>query len=183
VTQLNDRSNLTICFGCGHRLPEITMTSKAEQILSRSLRSILADLPTGADIPDSARLREVLSILEWFLPDVLQEIYSDWKWEALDGVLSCQARKTGDGEADIFGLCILITDQTLTPLHVRLQVAAANDEVSWLECRLGERGEQGLMRMRCASLAKQLHALDGRVDQIDWVYKVTFGQRRPLPVA
>jgi hypothetical protein len=157
------------------------MASTLEQRLSRSLRSILADLPNGESLPDSEQFREVLTGLEWFIPVVLAEIYREWNFQGLDGVVPVQARKTGEGEVEIFGLCILICDQTLAPLHLRLQVAASGAEVSWLECRLGERGEHGMVRTPYDALgaaAKRLHALQGRAEQIAWVYKVTFGDRR-----
>jgi hypothetical protein len=156
------------------------MASRAEEVISRSLRAILADLPNSASIGESEQFREVLSALELFLPQVLNEIYPEWNHESLDGILPLMAWKTGDREADIFGLCIIISDQSLTPLHVRLQVDASTDEVSWLECRLGERGKHGMVRTPYSSsaVAKRLHGLDGKADQIDWVYKVTFGKRR-----
>jgi hypothetical protein len=157
------------------------MASRAEEIISRSLREILADLPNGVSIGDSEQFREVLSGLEFFLPhQVLSEIYPEWNHESLDGILPLMARKTGDREAEIFGVCIIISDQTLTPLHVRLQVAASTDELSWLECRLGERGKHGMVRTPYSSsaVAKRLHALDCKAHEIDWVYKATFGKRR-----
>jgi hypothetical protein len=159
------------------------MASRAEESISRSLRAILADLPEGVSIGDSEQFREGLSSLALFLPDqVLSQIYTDWNHESLDGILPLLARKTGEGEAEIFGLCILISDQTLTPLHVRLQVAASTNEVSWLECRLGERGRHGMVRTpyeSASAVSKRLYALDGKAELIDWVYKVTFGHRRP----
>jgi hypothetical protein len=92
------------------------------------------------------------------------------------------ARKTADGEVEILGLCIIVSDQTVTPLHVRLQVTASTDAISWLECRLGERGKQGMVRMPYDSwtvMAKRLYALDGKHNLVDWLYKATFGHRRP----
>ena len=90
------------------------------------------------------------------------------------------ARKTGAGQAEIFGLCIIISDQTLTPLHVQLQVAVSADEISWLECRLGERGEQRMVRTPYKyrnAITKRFFLMEGKADQIEWVYKVTFGHR------
>ena len=78
------------------------MASQAEQLVSRSLRTILASLPDGANIPDSKQFREGLSGLEFFLPGVLAEIYSFWKGESLDGIYPVLARKTGDGKAEFF---------------------------------------------------------------------------------
>jgi hypothetical protein len=157
------------------------MAPRTEQFLSRTLRPVLANLPVGANIVESKQFREVLSGIEYFLPEVLGEIYPEWTQESLDGVIPLVARKTNDAEAEIFGLCIIISDQTVTPLDLRLQVAVANDEISWLECRLGERGEHGMVRTRYDSLnaaAKRLHALEWKADLIDWVYKVTFGEKR-----
>jgi hypothetical protein len=121
-----------------------------------------------------------LSRLACFLElQVLNQVYPDC--EALDGILSLVARKTGRLEAEILGLCILLSDQSVTPLHVRLQIGIYNDEITWLECRLGERGNHGMVRTpydSSSAVAKRLYALEGKADSIDWVYKVTFGQRR-----
>jgi hypothetical protein len=157
------------------------MVSIPERRLSRSLRLVLADLPNDAAIPDSEQFREVLTALEYFIPVVLGEIHREWTFQGLDDILPIEARKTGEGEAEIFGLCCIVSDQTLTPLHLHLQVAGSNDEISWIECRLGEREKEGIVRTPYRLrrlLTKRLLALDGRVDLIDWAYKVTFGHRR-----
>jgi len=154
------------------------MASPSEQRVSRSLRTILTNLSNGARIEESKEFRDVLSGLEWFVSEVLTEIHPEWIPESLDGIYPLVARKTGEGEAEIFGLCIILSDQTLTPIHLCLQVSSSTDEVSWLECKLGEMGEHGMVRMPYKSLHKRLHALEGRAAVIDWVYKVGFGQRR-----
>jgi hypothetical protein len=157
------------------------MVSICEQRLSRSLRAVLADLPNCASIPDSEQYREVLTALQYFIPVVLGEIHREWTFQGLDDVVSVDARKTGEVEVEIFGVCCIVSDQTLTPLHVHLQVAASDDEISWLECRLGERGHDGMVRKPyrfLREMTKRLRTLEGRVDLIDWVYKVTFGKRR-----
>jgi hypothetical protein len=157
------------------------MTSKAEQTISQLIRTVLAELPTGSSIPECETFRNVLSHLEFYMPALLREIHSEWDEESLDGVIPILARKTGEGEVELFGLCIIISDRTLTPIHVRFQVAASNDEISWLECTLGERGQDGMVRMPYQSRhakTKSLYALDGRADLIEWLYKVTFGHRR-----
>ena len=157
------------------------MVSIPEQRLSRSLRAVLADLPVGASVPDSEQYREVLTALQYFIPVVLGELYREWTFQGLDDVVPVEARKAGEGEVEIFGVCCIVCDQTLTPLHVHLQVAASDDEISWLECRLGERGQGGMVRKPygfLGEMTKRLRRLDGRVDLIDWVYKVTFGERR-----
>jgi hypothetical protein len=72
--------------------------------------------------------------------------------------------------------CILLSDQTVTPLHLFLQVSTG-DHISWIQCRLGEFGEDGMIRTpyrSATSVTKRLFALEGRADLIDWAYKVTF---------
>jgi hypothetical protein len=158
------------------------MVSKAEQCVSRSLLPIREDVPVGSSI-DAGILQDVLGGLEYFIPEVLQELNAEWQHESLDGIIPVMATKSGDREAEIFGLCIIISDQTVTPVLLRLQVAAAEDEVSWLECWLGEQGEHGMIRTPYESLdraRKLLYALVGSEDTIDWVYKVTFGQKTPV---
>jgi hypothetical protein len=157
------------------------MVSIPEQRLSRSLRAVLVDLPIGASIPDSEQYREVLTALQYFIPVILGELHREWTFHGLDDVVPIEARKIGADEVELFGVCCIVSDQTLTPFHVHLQVAAPGDEISWLECRLGEREPDGMVRMPyrfLREMTKQLRSLDGRVDLIDWVYKVTFGQRR-----
>ncbi len=166
------------------------MASKTEEILSRALRTILADLSTGANIPASEQFRrDVLTSLCWWLPSIFGEVFPEWSGMCLDGIYPALARKTGDGEAEILGQCIFIEDQTLTPIHLRLQLAPAADEVSWLEFKVGERlegkpgecGKHGMKLIPYLNLdraLRRIYRLDGNADDIDWVYKVTFGNRR-----
>lgn len=157
------------------------MISIAEQRLSRSLRIAIADIPVGESVPETDAYREVLEALEYFIPTVIEERHREWKFEALDAVLPVEARKTGEGEIKLIGICILISDQTLAPLQLQLQVADFTDEISRLECKLGERGRDGIARKPYTDLhrlAKQLYRLDGTPNVIDWVYHLTFGERR-----
>ena len=157
------------------------MASIAEQLVCRSLRSALTTLSTGDDLVESEPYRQLLRSLEDFL-EVLAEVYQEWpKFESLDGVTPILARKRGEGQIEMFGVCILIGDQSVTPFHLHLQVAESSDEVDFLECRLGERGPSGMVRTPYSPMhvvTKRLLRLEGRADVIDWVYKVTFGQRR-----
>lgn len=153
------------------------MPSRAEELLSKRLRPILAQLKDGESIPASDEFQYALEPLEYFIPEVLAELYAEWKRESLDGLYPLVARKVGDGEAEIFGLCILISDQTTTPIHLHLQVSSANEEISWMKCRLGEAGEHGMRRAKWRGYERRLHALAGRADSIEWVYKVTFGKK------
>lgn len=153
---------------------------KAEQHLSRHLRTALTGAPIGSDIADGSHFREISSGLEFFLPSVLREIYPvEWQREGLDGVLPIFARKTRELEMEILGLCILISDQSLTPIHLLIQIAPSQDEVSFLECKLGEREGTELRRIPYGQgrMGKEFVELAGRAATIDWVFKATFGQR------
>ena len=74
--------------------------------------------------------------------------------------------------AELTGMCILITDQTLTPFHVGLRVAATADGIEWVHCRLGERADGGVLRVPYASTRwrKRLHVLN--TSTVEWVYDV-----------
>jgi hypothetical protein len=157
------------------------MASRAEEITSRCFRAILAGLPTSATIHDSEEFRDALTGLEGFLPRVLAEIYPEWTVESLDGIYPHFARKTDEREVEIFGLCILMSDQRMTPIHLRFQLSPTTDEVAWLELRLGEKGQHGMVRTPYSSessIHRWLHALNRKADTMEWVYKVTFGQTR-----
>jgi hypothetical protein len=171
---------------CGALMP-----SRTEEILSCALWDILAKISIGANIPDTAQFQpDVLVGLEYWLPDIFGEVYPEWNGMTLDGIYPAVTRKTGDGEAEILGQCIFIEDQTLALILLRIQIAPVKDEVSWLECKIGERlvgrpgekGEQGMVRLPYSEKSlnansRRMLRLDRNVDQIDWVYQVTFGKR------
>lgn len=151
-----------------------------EELFSHSMKAVLRDLPEGAYIPDSEEFRSALSALEYLIPSIIGEIHPEMLGQALDGMLPAISRKIADGEAEVLGHVCFISDQTLTPLHLRLQLSSRGDEISWLECRLGERTEQGMRRTPYGSpgaTGRLLAMLDRRKAGIDWCYEVTFGER------
>jgi len=155
-----------------------------EQVIVTNLRTVLKGLPVGADISKSEHFSKALSGLERFVPPILGEIYPEWNGgECLDGIIPFIARKSTESEIELFGLCWLMKDQTQTPVHLRIQIFHLRAVISFLECKLGERGEHGMLRMKGGLSEPQqyrrLRALEGRENAIDWVYKVTFGSRNP----
>jgi hypothetical protein len=158
------------------------MVSPAERAVARRLRSILSARPIGANLlqPDTADLRRLLSWLDRLIEEVLLGVYADWEHERLDGVLPYLARKSAEREAELFGLCVLISDQAPVPFHLQLEIAETKDEVTWLTCKLGERGTEGLIRAPHESIdraTKRMITLSGKTDQISWFYSVAFGKR------
>ena len=116
------------------------MTSTAEEIASRSLRTVLAPISAGSTIADSDEFNTFQSALERVIPSALEVEYPWWRRESLDAFRFAVARKFGPEEAEFIGLCLLISDQTWAAMHLRLRVAAQSDKIEWLECRLGESG-------------------------------------------
>jgi hypothetical protein len=149
-----------------------------EERISRALRRALERIDDGADFLDSLELRRMCVGLEYFLPAVLAEVYPSWKNESLDGFYFSEARKSGSRQAELFGMCISISDQALAPLHLRLRVAKSEDQIEWMECRLGKRGtrEGDMERVNWQQWRHNpLAGLPDSKDLIDWVFKITFG--------
>jgi hypothetical protein len=180
------------------------IVTKGEECLAKSVRTLLGRVTTGDKIEESDDFREFLCDLEWYIPEVLREIHSEWKTESLDAVFPLVTRKTGEREVVVFGQCILITDQTFTPIYVKLQIHSSEDKVTWLECKLGETDPRGKLHTKFCTpssiikkyrlphhspnsksrnkyylegMIKQLYSLEGKEDLIDWAYMVTFGEK------
>lgn len=157
------------------------MVSKAERIVAESLRAVLARCSVGQDVGPSSDRSRMESALCWFVPEVLGQLYPHWRGEDLDGIDACVARKVGDRAIEIIGTCVLLDDQTETPIHVRMSCAAAEDAVDWMECRVGipGPGRGGLLRL--ADSATKTSLVAARVaedpDAVDWVFSATYGER------
>jgi len=97
----------------------------------------------------------------------------------IDGFQFAVARKTAPEEAEFFGLCILMTDQSWAPFHLRLRVSTQGDKIEWLECRLGESGtgNGGMLRTPYGSVneTKLLYSMAHRLESIPWAYRITRG--------
>jgi hypothetical protein len=159
-------------------------TVSREQRVAASLRTLLQGKRIGSDLLNDEHAwnarRDFEASLEFYLPEVLAAIYREWERESLDGFYFTVGKRRGEFEAEFFGLCLIISDQTLTPIHVCLAIAADRDEVTWLACRLGERDGKDMVRIpyHLKNVGdKRVLALDGRADSIDWVYKAELGGR------
>ena len=151
----------------------------AEAVASSRLREILGAVPLGGAIQRSDALRDFESALERLLPAELTTSYSWWRGESLDAFQFTVARKTASLEAEFIGLCLLISDQSWTPLHLRMRVADHDNLVAFLELKLGEAGSGpgGMLRTPYGSTreTKVLDRLAGRIDAIDWAYTIERG--------
>lgn len=149
---------------------------------------MIRDVNVGAEIiVDEKFDYTAFYALELFLPAVLSELYEEWQRESLDGFYPIRLRKVGDREIELFGLCILISDQALAPIHLRIQFDHQHDKMTWLTLKIGEKADvvlgdacfRFLTRVPYSSLDSALREIYrlGDPEKIDWAYKVTFGER------
>jgi hypothetical protein len=112
--------------------------------------------------------------LEAYTHAVLREVHLDWKYESFDGVWPEVAKNLGEREAEFTGLFILISDQTLTPFHIRLKIAENQHEIEIFDCKVGELRDGKMVRIPYNSVAgkKSVHT---RLNSMTWKYHVGFG--------
>lgn len=148
--------------------------SAAEQHLARDLRIVLRDIKIGDQIPETEELWEAMSSLEYFIPEVLREIHPEWKHESLDAVFPECCIKTAELEIEILGTCIVISDQTMVPIHTRIRVSATENAIESMQCKLGELAGQTMKRVAYGGYhGCRLHVAS-RKGTIKWAYHVAF---------
>jgi hypothetical protein len=96
-------------------------TVSREQRVAASLRTLLQGKRIGSDLVNDEQAwgarRDFEASLEFYLPEVLADIYREWEQESLDGFYFTVGKKRDEFEAEFFGLCIIISDETLTPIQ------------------------------------------------------------------
>ena len=144
------------------------------------LSPLLASYAVGDSIGPRPDGNYLFSSLEFFLPEVLRERHDEWLYESLDGLYTRIFHKTGEHEIELVGLTIFISDQTLTPIHLQLQLSPDHACVSWVDLRLGERIGDVCRRepySRSQTTGTMFHVAE-RLDSIDWFYHVGYGERQ-----
>jgi hypothetical protein len=115
-------------------------------------------------------------MLELLIPKLLRRDHSEWKYESIDGFYFSTALKTAADSCSLAGMCILITDQTITPLALDMSLTDSATFKS-LRVRLGEAGggRLGISGPVCTSPAAKamLASLDHRLASVKWVYDVS----------
>lgn len=143
--------------------------------LASELHDLMQGLPVGAQftVPPSA---DICYSLELFIPGVLRQRYPEWEKESLDGLFVARATKMGSAAAELIGTCILISDQTVTPFRLDLNVSQEGDSdaVTAVRVMLGEPGSGplGISGPPCNSRDAQrlLTSLVDRIDRVEWSY-------------
>lgn len=157
----------------------LTDISIPEQRVCERLGPLLREHSVGDSLGDLNTERDLMASFEFFLPEILREVHDEWRGESLDGVYPKFFRKTAEREAELLGLAIFISDQTLTPIHFQVQLSPTFDRVSWIDLRLGEHTANGCRREpygRSKVQGTMLHVAE-RFDSIDWFYHVGYGKR------
>lgn len=156
-------------------------TDRLEMQLAAELKQLLDGMPANShfEVPPSA---DVCHSLELFLPRTLRVQYPEWEKESLDGIFVARATKTGARTAEFVGTCILISDQTVTPFSVELDVAGPQGPVTVLSLNLGEPGTGPLGISGPVANSKDaqrlLACLLDRIDDIAWSYVLQTGAQR-----
>jgi hypothetical protein len=152
----------------------------AERRLARALRQAVANRVDGESFLDTRELKRMCTGLEYFLPRILAELYPHWQRESFDGFYFAEARRTGPLQGEFYGMAILISDQTITPIDVEIRALDSEEQIAWVKCRVGQRGTgKGSMtripweRRR----ANELCDLPEDRDSVDWVYVLDY--KRP----
>ncbi len=176
------RSCRRICLRCATENPRLSSGVRrhmspsiaVERMACRSLRAALAPLAVGSCVETSDDRQSFESALELLIPAWLQDKYPWWRHEGVDAFRFTVARKVGPSEAEFIGLCLLISDQSWTPMHLRLRVSSDEEAVDSLQCKVGEVGEGlgGLARTPYGSTreSKVLHSVAERIEAITWAY-------------
>lgn len=144
------------------------------RLAAEHLATLLESVPVGAPllIEPAAGLCDVL---EFLVPSVLRRRHPEWGGESLDGLRFSSAVKTGELSAQLTGLCILISDQSVTPFRLSIRLSDSGG-LARLRIRLGEPGGGPLgisgPSVNSNAASRLLGALDGRAEAIDWVYEV-----------
>lgn len=156
--------------------------SNSEVLVSRALREILLPATRGESIvPDRVRFKALELGLTRFVPEVLGEVYPTWKGTALDSVRAFHVEKSGEGTIELFGACELLSNFRWMLLHLRIQISTETDAVAWMECRIAEKmpGEMPKTYEACEIPWRKSARLEQSLESIEWVYKATFGEKRP----
>jgi hypothetical protein len=152
-------------------LNNFMINPRLESQLASELGEMIRHVPVGGQfgVPPSANF---CMSLELFIPQQLRSFYPEWDRESLDGIFVARAEKTGLLSAHLVGTCIIISDQTVTPFSIDLELSSAS--VSCFKIMLGEPGggALGISGPKCNSReAKQLfETLINRLGSIDWSY-------------
>lgn len=155
----------------------MSMMAKFEELTAQYLRLSVRGLEVGDDIPLSNAREQLQSAFELFLPLTLREADPNyWRLEAFDAFRFPVARKTGPDEAEFRGAGLLLSDETWTPVQVRLRVAPDSDTIAWGSCQAGDRrvGKSDRLPAKSLELGHLLQSVSETPETIDWAFSAGY---------
>ena len=86
------------------------------------------------------------------------------------------ARKVGPLEAEFRGVGLLLSDETWTPVQVRLRAAHDTDTIAWGRCQAGDRLGSQTERLPFSSpgLGKLLASVCEHPERVDWAFSAEY---------
>lgn len=150
-------------------------SSTLEAKVAGELSALMKDVAVGTEFPVPPT-SSVCYPLELFLPALLRARFAEWTRESLDGFRIASARKVGPSAIELAGICILISDQTVTPFFAHFVVSSDGSSISAYRVRLGEAGHGplGISGPDCNSSGARrlLEGLATRMESMRWIYAV-----------
>ena len=156
-------------------------SSSLEARVASELSALMKDVAIGTEFPVASNAA-VCYALELFLPSLLRARFAEWERESLDGFGIASARRVGPSAVELAGICILISDQTVTPFCAHFVVSPDRSSISAYRVRVGEAGHGplGISGPDCNSSGARrlLGGLVARMESVRWVYAVDSLQSR-----
>ncbi|QDU81621.1 hypothetical protein Pla110_33640 [Polystyrenella longa] len=120
---------------------------------------------------------EISTDLEFFLTELLIAVYPEWKQDSLDGIELTHCLVTDQNNCSMLGLVWLIRDQKTVPMLMEIKTDWSGEKILWCECRIGESGSEGMLRMDYPRLIKKLYSIVDAKNSINWAYHLAYGDR------
>lgn len=150
-------------------------TSDLQSQLAAEMSELLSGVPIGSEFTVAAS-SDFCASLELFIPRELARRHQEWAKESLDGVFVARARKTGSVATELAGICILISDQTVTPFLIAMALSSSERSIESYRVRIGEPGggPLGISGPGCNSREAQdlLANVATRLGRIAWSYEI-----------
>ena len=155
--------------------------NKLSRFVAADLGPLFESAPVGADVSIPAD-SSLCSSLELFLPALLRSEHPKWRWESLDGLFVEQATRVSARSMRLWGACILISDQTLTPFMATLEVSTSGESIAHCELYLGEPGEGELgisgPKTNSRNALSYRSGIAERLERIKWIF--AYPRRAPF---
>jgi hypothetical protein len=150
-------------------------SSKLEAKLAVELRALLQSTPIGKQVNMKPSDR-ILGAFELYFPLLLRKKYPVWESETLDGFFVSNARKDGPFSLQLAGICILMSDQCVTPFFAAIRLSPDDNSMEAYNVAIGEAGEGhlGISGPKCNTYDAELllRRIGTRLSHINWVYSI-----------